>query len=208
MATRGHHDEVTDCVRGRLRRRFPCLRASCEGFSVRSRLATWPMADAEVSQALRITLDRQRADDWALALASAGIEIAPRSERRAATPSSSAKPTGRAPTPSSPRSKPRTAPPRAAAVPHRRADVAYGAFVVAVLLCAFFVVTGPRGERGVLVRARRRGRVAHRQRRGVAHDHRADTARRFPAHPEQRRDAGALRHQLVRPDRSRAAPSG
>jgi hypothetical protein len=32
------------------------------------------MADLLVSQPLRITLDRQRADDWALALASAGIE--------------------------------------------------------------------------------------------------------------------------------------
>lgn len=117
------------------------------------------MADREASQALRVAPDRRRADDWALALASAGID-----SRIESGPAGSALYVGAAD---------RT---RAAAVldafdaenpprPILPSEVteqrpARGAIVLAVMLCAFFVVTGPRDagshwfERGSAVASR------------------------------------------------------
>lgn len=101
------------------------------------------MADPEVSQALRVTSDRRRADDWALALASAGIDShidwAP--EGCALLVRSADR--GRADlvlTAFDAENRPRPALP---SEPLEQ-GVSYAAFVVAVLLCAFFVVTGPR----------------------------------------------------------------
>jgi membrane associated rhomboid family serine protease len=101
------------------------------------------MPDGDVTEVLRVTPDRSRADDWTLALASAGIDsrIEPSSggytlrvralewqrADRVLTAFDAENPPAPPPTPE----------PAATQMPH-------GAIVVAVLLCAFFVVTGPR----------------------------------------------------------------
>ncbi len=117
------------------------------------------MPDLEVSQALRVTRDRRRADDWALALASAGI-----SSRTDGTPEGCAlvvRPGDRERAEAvlsafDAENRPQPAVPADTLV-HR---VSYAAFAVAVLLCAFFVVTGPRDagrywfERGAAVASR------------------------------------------------------
>jgi membrane associated rhomboid family serine protease len=101
------------------------------------------MADLEVSQALRVTPDRRRADDWALALASAGIDSRIDQAPGGWTVSVRGRDLGRAHAvldAFEDENPPRSAPPPEPIA----ARTAYGAVVVAVLLCAFFVVTGPR----------------------------------------------------------------
>jgi len=116
------------------------------------------MADPDV-QALRVTPDRRRADDWALALASAGIDsridqtadgcavVVRGSDWRRADAVLAAFDAENRPA-SAPVAEPSAAP------------TSYGALAVAVILCAFFVVTGPRDadrywfERGAAVASR------------------------------------------------------
>jgi membrane associated rhomboid family serine protease len=101
------------------------------------------MADLEVSQALRATADRRRADDWSLSLASAGIDSRIDHAREGWTVSVRERDAARAHAvldAFEDENPPRPAP----AVEPPAARTAYGAVAVAALLCAFFVVTGPR----------------------------------------------------------------
>lgn len=101
------------------------------------------MADLDVSRALRVTADRRRADDWSLALASAGIEARIDHGGDGWTVSVGERDVGRAHAvldAFEDENPPRAVPPPEAVA----ARAAYGAVVVATLLCAFFVVTGPR----------------------------------------------------------------
>jgi len=103
------------------------------------------MADLLVSQPLRITLDRLRADDWALALASAGIES--RLDQSASGYTVVVReadwPRANAVVAAFEAENPPRRVPQPPPIVER---TSYGAIVVAVLLCAFFVITGPRGE--------------------------------------------------------------
>jgi membrane associated rhomboid family serine protease len=101
------------------------------------------MADLEVSQALRVTGDRRRAEDWSLALASAGIDSRIDQGRDGWAVSVRERDVGRAQAvldAFEDENPPRLAPPAEPVA----ARTARGAIVVAALLCAFFVVTGPR----------------------------------------------------------------
>src|SRR5262245_52343480 len=117
------------------------------------------MPDADATAILRVTPDRRRADDWALALASAGIDsrIDPAANGCALLVRSADR--DRADrvltafdveNPSRP----------ALAVESPAQPMPNGALILAVLLCAFFVVTGPRDadrywfERGSAVASR------------------------------------------------------
>jgi membrane associated rhomboid family serine protease len=100
------------------------------------------MPEPDGSVALRVTPDRRRADDWALALASAAIDS------RIDTGPAGFAVTVRAA--DAARAGAVLAAYDAENAPARPAadlpddGTSYGAYVVAALLCAFFVVTGPR----------------------------------------------------------------
>jgi membrane associated rhomboid family serine protease len=117
------------------------------------------MADLLVSQPLRITLDRRRADDWALALASAGIDSRLDQSSNGYTVIVRESDWSRANAVVAAFEAENPPRPMPAASPGIE-QTSYGAAVVAVLLCAFFVVTGPRGgepywfERGAAVASR------------------------------------------------------
>ena len=116
------------------------------------------MVDPEASQPLRVTRERQRADDWALALASAGIDarldwsmqgyvviVRERDRQRAYAVLDAFDDENRRPPPAAERFE---------------TGGSAAALVIAALLCAFFVVTGPRDagrawfERGAALASR------------------------------------------------------
>src|SRR5690348_13247644 len=98
------------------------------------------MADLLVSQPLRITLERQRADDWTLALASAGIDsrLEHSDSGYTVVVHESDWPRANAVVAAFEAENPPRAPrPQPAIVE----QTSYGAVVLAVLLCGFFVIT-------------------------------------------------------------------
>jgi rhomboid protease GluP len=103
------------------------------------------MPEPEIDQPLRVAPDRRRVDDWALALASAGIE-----SRSAPVPAGvallvRAADLAAAHSVLTAFDAENVPPPSVPELP--TGGRTYGAVVVAALLCVFFVVTGPR-DRG------------------------------------------------------------
>jgi rhomboid protease GluP len=117
------------------------------------------MPDADATAILRVTPDRRRADDWALALASAGIDSRIDSAPNGCALSVRSADRDRADrvlTAFDVENPPRPAP----AIESPAQPMPNGALILAVLLCAFFVITGPRDpdrywfERGSAVASR------------------------------------------------------